>query len=74
MGDNGIAFKYYSPGPQPVGPYLQFFRFPAGRTERLADPRRPLRYGIALSRDGWYLLYAQADYQVGDLTLVEDFR
>ncbi|MBZ5586755.1 MAG: hypothetical protein LAQ30_32125 [Acidobacteriia bacterium] len=74
VGDNGIAFKYYSPGPQPVGPYLEFVRFPAGGAERLPDPQRPLRYGIALSRDGRYLLHAQADYQVGDIMLVEDFR
>ncbi len=74
LGDNGIAFKYYRPGQQPVGPYLQFFRFVTCKPERLPVPPRPLRYGIALSPDGQDLLHAQSDYQVSDLMVVEDFR
>ncbi len=74
LGDTGIAFKYYRPGPQAVGPSLQFFRFATAKTEHIPTPPRPLRYGIALSRDGRNLLYAQADYQISDLMLVENFR
>lgn len=74
LGDTGIAFKYYRPGQQPVGPYLEFYRFAIGRTERLPASSRPLRYGIALSLDGRYLLHAQSDYEVSDLMLVDSFR
>jgi len=74
LSDAGIAFKYYRPGAKPAGPYLEMFRFATGKTERLPDPRQSLRYGIALSRDGRYLLHAQADYAVSDLMLVEGFR
>jgi hypothetical protein len=74
LSDSGIAFKYYRPGPRPVGPYLQLFRFAAGKTVQLPPTRQPLRYGIALSPDGRYLLHAQADYEVSDLMLVDGFR
>ena len=74
LGDTGIAFKYYRPGPQPEGPDLRFLRFASGKVERLPVPQRPLRYGIALSRDGRYLLHAQADYEVSDLMLIDPFR
>ena len=74
LGDAGIAFKYYRGGAQPAGPYLDLFRFATGKTERLLVPRQPLRYGIDRSPDGRYLLHAQADYEVSDLMLVEDYR
>ncbi len=74
LSDAAIALKYYRGGAKPAGPYLDVFRFATGKTERLLEPRQPLRYGIALSPDGRYLLHAQADYEVSDLMLVEDFR
>lgn len=74
VGDTGIAFKYYRPGQPPAGPYLEFFRFATGEIERLPGSSRPLRYGIALSRDGRHLLHGQSDYEVSDLMLVENFR
>jgi Tol biopolymer transport system component len=71
LGDTGIAFKFYRPGERPAGPFLEFHSFATGKTERLPAASRPLRYGIALSRDGRRLLHAQADYDVSDLMLVD---
>lgn len=74
LGSSGIAFKYYRPGVKPDGPYLRLFRFATRQTEELPLPEKPLRYGIALSRDCGHLLYSQADYGVSDLMLVDSLR
>ena len=71
---SGIGFKYYRAGNDPDGPYLRFFRFADGRTERLPIPVNPLRYGVAVSPDGRFLAYAQADFAVTDLMLVDGLR
>jgi hypothetical protein len=68
---DGIALKYYQPGV--MGPDLRFYRFDTRATTRLAAADRPLRYGIALSPDGRYLRFSQADYEVTDLKLADIF-
>ncbi len=74
LAQTGVAFKYYRPGLNPVGPFLEFFDFATGKTERLPDAPKPLRYGVAISPDGRSLLYSQSDYEITELMLVEDFR
>jgi Tol biopolymer transport system component len=73
LAETGIAFKYYRPGPRPVGPELRFLRFATGSIEVVLTTK-PLRYGIALSRDGRFLLHAQADFDVSDLMLLDGLR
>jgi hypothetical protein len=46
-------------------------RLPTGNIEKRPNAERPLRYGVAVSPDGGYLLYAQSDYAVADLMLVD---
>jgi dipeptidyl aminopeptidase/acylaminoacyl peptidase len=74
LAQTGVAFKYYRPGLSPIGPFLQFFSFATGTTERLPEPPKPLRYGVAISPDGDFLVYSQADYQTSELMVVENFR
>jgi hypothetical protein len=74
LAQTGVAFKYYRPGSNPVGPFLQFFAFGTRSSERLPDATKPLRYGVAVSPDGSSVLYAQADYQVSELRVVDNFR
>ncbi|HWR51654.1 MAG TPA: hypothetical protein VN428_11135 [Bryobacteraceae bacterium] len=74
VSQTGVAFKFYRPGLHPIGPLLQWFDIGSGTTERLAEPAKPLRYGVAVSPDSRSLLYAQADYEVTELMLVDNFR
>ena len=74
LGSQGIAFKYYRPGAKPEGPYLRFLRFATGNVDEMPKPRKPLRYGIAISPDGRHVLYSQNDYAVSDLMLVDGLR
>ena len=51
-------------------PELRFFNFASGHERTLLNPAKPLRYGVATGPHSAYVLYAQADYQVSDLMLL----
>ena len=67
----GVAIKYYRVSAPPEGPYHLFLRLSTGKIERMPTPLKHLRYGISISPDGQYLIYADSDYEVSDLRLVD---
>jgi hypothetical protein len=50
-----------------------FYRFSTGKTTTLLNIGHP-EFGLDVSPDGRYLLYAQLDDPGGDLMLIENFR
>ena len=52
---------------------LKFYRFADGRSTSIAPMARP-EFGLDVSPDGRYLVYAQLDDAASDLMLVENFR
>jgi Tol biopolymer transport system component len=71
---DGIAFKYYRPGTVDQGPFLAFFEFARHSWIPLLNSPQPLRYGIASSPDGVYVLYSQADHSVSEIKVLRDLR
>jgi hypothetical protein len=70
--DDGI---YFMSETKPAASYvLQFFRFLDGRTERIAEIKQNIGPGMAVSRDGRYLLYWAWERRGGDIMMVENFR
>ena len=72
--DDGI---YFAAPVQSARPTLKFFSFGTRRVTQLVvldrDPL-PGPPGFAVSPDGRWLLYAQADQSISDIMLVENFR
>lgn len=71
----GGAGLYYVDSVSP--PVLKFLRFPNGSESRIATlPKPPISGvpGLAVSPDGFWILYAQIDQRNSDLMLVENFR
>ena len=72
--DSGIYFVAPVASARPA---IKFFSFATRRVTQLgALERHPVQgpSGLAISRDGRWLLYAQVDQSVSDLMLVEHFR
>jgi Tol biopolymer transport system component len=65
---------YYMTGPGDDGTSaLELYSFASGATRTLMRIGRP-EYGLDVSPDGRYLIYAQLDDPASDLMLVENFR
>ncbi len=56
------------------GPSVQFFSFASGKTTTVIDIGIQPYPSFAVSPDGQWLLYTQADQSAADLMLVENFR
>ena len=67
--ENGIYFFTK----QPSGP-LQFYNFRTRKTETIADLPGPLAWGLSISPDRRWILYARYQETGGDLWTVEHFR
>lgn len=58
-----------------TGPSSEFLELESGRTRRIASlPQRVNQFGISVSPDGMWILYAQLSPYDIDLWLVENFR
>lgn len=53
---------------------IQFLSFATNKIKTIATIEKPLSQGLALSRDGRWLLYSQVDQAGSELMLVENFR
>jgi Tol biopolymer transport system component/DNA-binding winged helix-turn-helix (wHTH) protein len=74
--DKGI---YFVPVPDAAsGASIQFLDLQTNQIRRIASPERPIGMGdfegLAISPDGRWLLYTQADQGGAELRLVENFR
>ena len=77
--DKGI---YFVPWPDMASGYsIQFLDLQTNQIRRIASFERPLGSGdlvddsgLAISPDGRWILYPQADQQAAELRLVENFR
>ncbi len=69
LAEKGIY--YGTPGQPSV---IEFLDFANGKTTSLHTLTRPADLGFAVSPDGRYLLFAQADRAGGDLVMVDNFR
>jgi Tol biopolymer transport system component len=72
---SGRGIYYQAPDDQaPAGSKISFFDFATKKSRTILLLRRPVRNGLTVSPDERWLLYAQVDYAVTDLMLVENFR
>ena len=53
---------------------INFLSFASGKIRPVATTGRPAMYGLTVSPDGRWILYAQLDHDVSELMLVENFR
>ena len=72
VGKEGI---YYFRTPDKMGHSdICFYEFATGQTRKVLTIQRPVNNYIAVSPDGWTILYPQEDESGSDLMLVENFR
>ena len=57
-----------------MGSSIRFFDFGTGKTRQIAITERQMSYGLSVSPDERWILYAQWDQVGSDLMLVENFR
>ena len=57
-----------------LGSSIEFLDFATNHTKRVASFGKPRDWGLALSPDGRWILYAQVDEAGAELRLVENFR
>jgi eukaryotic-like serine/threonine-protein kinase len=72
--DKGVYFINTNSAPRAV---IQFFNFSTGRTTKVAEVERELQLvypSLAVSADGRFLLFVQADSFESDLMVVDNFR
>src|SRR5262249_59656905 len=72
--DSGI---YFVPETTQPGAPIDFFSFLTGKVSRVATIDKPIVYGpsgLAVSTDGHWILYTQADQTSSDIMLVKNFR
>jgi hypothetical protein len=68
---------YFATAERPEQPLIEFFSFATGRVTYVAtlqqriDPWSP---GLAVSRDGRWMVWSQKDKDSNDIMLMENFR
>ena len=62
------------PLPSGIGGTVEFIDPETGRHTVLARTAKALDSGMAISPDGRYLLYAQADFDTSNLMMIDNFR
>jgi Tol biopolymer transport system component len=70
--ENGIY--YISPNQNATAGVLRYVDLTTGAVRDLYTIDRPLDLGLALSRDGRYVVFAQVDYTGQDLMIVDNFK
>ena len=53
---------------------LRYVEFATGASRDIYTIDKPLDLGLALSRDGRYVVFAQVDYAGQDLMMVDNFK
>jgi Tol biopolymer transport system component len=70
--DRGIYFVNTRSTPRQA---IEFFSFATSQVTRIAALEKPSAVGLTVSPDGRWMLYTQADQQIGsDIMLMENFR
>ncbi|MHC4507979.1 MAG: protein kinase domain-containing protein [Planctomycetota bacterium] len=69
--DKGV---YFVNATEPSRPAIEFFDFTTSQVRPIATLEKPTIVGLAVSRDGRWILYTQIDRVDSDIMLVENFR
>jgi Tol biopolymer transport system component len=69
--DEGV---YFVNATEPSKPAIEFFDFATSKVRSIATLEKPTIFGLAVSPDGRWILYTQADRRDSDIMLAENFR